>query len=381
VCIAGFAINTNLLRFFDGDELAYLFVWLLSIPLLTGFRVLSRAVAARTALWGVPAVIFGEGIEARRLVDRLLLCPWIGYRPSLIVLDAHQNGSHYRGIPVIYGLSPGVAFAARHHFSTALMSMPTADRVGLKAVLQVCAREFPAFILFGELLAFAATGTQVRDFEGIIGLYTTKKLLNRLNGIAKRLFDLLGVIIGGIAIMPFLLLIGLVIKLDSPGPVFYKHRRIAKGGKEFLALKFRSMVADADKQLSAFLEEPKHLNEWSNNHKIKNDPRITNFGRFLRRSSLDELPQLWNVLRGEMSLIGPRPIVKSEISKYGEAWEEVSRVLPGMSGLWQVSGRSDRGYGERVALDKYYIQNWSMWLDGFILAKSLWMVIAGKGVY
>jgi Undecaprenyl-phosphate galactose phosphotransferase WbaP len=192
--------------------------------------------------------------------------------------------------------------------------------------------------------------------------------------------DLLGALIGGAIIIPFIMAIAFIVKLDSRGPVFYGHRRIGKNGKPFVAWKFRSMIGHAEERLRTCLEDdPSLQEEWESSHKLRVDPRVTRVGRVLRRTSLDELPQLWNVFMGEMSLVGPRPIVKDEIPSYGKNWGVVKSVRPGLIGLWQISGRSERGYQERVELDLYYIENWSLWLDVFVLLKTMWIVCSGKG--
>ena len=183
-------------------------------------------------------------------------------------------------------------------------------------------------------------------------------------------------------IAPLLGLIALLIKLDSPGPVLYTHTRIGFGGKPFKVWKFRTMIKDADRVLREYLEKHPELRaEWERDHKLRHDPRITRVGKWLRKTSLDELPQLWNVLRGEMSLVGPRPIVKEEVKKYGEKFSLYTKVKPGMTGLWQVSGRNDTSYEDRVNLDAYYVQNWSVWLDIYILARTVKVVVVGKGAY
>jgi lipopolysaccharide/colanic/teichoic acid biosynthesis glycosyltransferase len=162
----------------------------------------------------------------------------------------------------------------------------------------------------------------------------------------------------------------------------YKHKRLGQNGKEIEVYKFRSMVADADKKLKEMLEkDPKLREEWEESHKLKNDPRITGIGNFLRRTSLDEFPQVFNVLKNEMSLVGPRPITSDEIEKYGGNYKRIFSVKPGMTGLWQVSGRSDTDYADRVSYDSYYLQSWSVWLDLWVLYKTLGVVLWGKGAY
>jgi Undecaprenyl-phosphate galactose phosphotransferase WbaP len=198
----------------------------------------------------------------------------------------------------------------------------------------------------------------------------------------KRFMDLAIVIFGGIIILPFLLLVALLIKISSPGPVLYTHKRLGMNGKHFCLYKFRSMVADSEERLKNILEsDPEIKNEWDKTHKLQNDPRITWIGRFIRRTSIDEFPQLINILKGEMSLVGPRPIVDDEVKKYGEDYNRVFSIKPGLTGLWQVSGRSDTNYSERVAYDTYYLQSWSGWLDLWVLFKTFGAVLKGKGAY
>ena len=149
-----------------------------------------------------------------------------------------------------------------------------------------------------------------------------------------------------------------------------------------MAWKFRSMAADASQALEHCLTaNPALREEWQRNHKLRNDPRVTRIGRFLRRTSLDELPQLWNILRGQMSFVGPRPIVREEISRYGESYALYKKVTPGLTGLWQVSGRNNTSYQQRVSLDLYYIRNWSPWLDLYILARTVTAVLFARGAY
>ena len=182
--------------------------------------------------------------------------------------------------------------------------------------------------------------------------------------------------------LPFLIMLAIIVKLDSKGSVFYGHTRFGKGKRKFKAWKFRTMVPNADQLLAEYLEkDPELRKEWETSYKLRSDPRITRVGKILRKLSLDELPQLWNVLVGEMSLVGPRPIISDEINCYGDVFEMYALVRPGITGLWQVSGRNDSIYEYRVRLDKYYISNWSIWLDFYILALTVKVVFGGKGAY
>jgi lipopolysaccharide/colanic/teichoic acid biosynthesis glycosyltransferase len=184
----------------------------------------------------------------------------------------------------------------------------------------------------------------------------------------------------GVVILPLTLAIALAVKLTSRGPAFYGHRRVGQGGQEIQVWKFRSMVTNADAVLAAHLAaHPDAQIEWQQTQKLVNDPRVTPLGAWLRKTSLDELPQLWNVLKGDMSLVGPRPIIHSECRHYGEFMELYDSVPPGLSGLWQVSGRSNTSYAQRVELDVAYVRNWSFWLDLYILARTVPSVLAARG--
>jgi lipopolysaccharide/colanic/teichoic acid biosynthesis glycosyltransferase len=200
--------------------------------------------------------------------------------------------------------------------------------------------------------------------------------------VMKRCIDVLLVVVS----MPIaLLLLGLVaalVKANSPGPVFYSHRRIRKGGAFFSMWKFRTMCVNSAEVLETHLaSHPAARAEWNKTHKLREDPRITPLGNFLRRYSLDELPQLWNVFVGQMSLVGPRPIVAAEVEKYGGCFECYCRVKPGLTGLWQVSGRSELSYEARVALDCTYVEHWSLFKDAMILLKTFHTVIYQDGAF
>jgi len=183
-------------------------------------------------------------------------------------------------------------------------------------------------------------------------------------------------------LLPVLLAVGLAVWVHDGGPVLFAHRRVGLGGRSFYCFKFRSMARDAEQRLASLLaEDEAAAAEWKADHKLRNDPRVTRLGKFLRKTSLDELPQLFNVLRGEMSLVGPRPIVDGEIAKYGRHFRAYCAAKPGITGLWQVSGRNDTSYRTRVALDTVYARRQSTALDLWILARTIPAVLARKGSY
>ena len=208
-------------------------------------------------------------------------------------------------------------------------------------------------------------------------------LESSINQAIKRVFDLTLSVLMLPILLPTILIIGVLIKLDSRGPIFYTQERVGKNGKKFKVIKFRSMYTNADELLKEFLEKnPELRQEYEIFRKLKNDPRVTKVGRFLRKTSLDELPQIFNVLKGEMSLVGPRPVTKEEIDKYYKDYAiYYYEVLPGITGLWQISGRSDTSYDERVELDVWYVKNWNLWLDIVILIKTIKVVLKREGAY
>jgi Undecaprenyl-phosphate galactose phosphotransferase WbaP len=212
------------------------------------------------------------------------------------------------------------------------------------------------------------------------------KITNRLrhgwSSPLKRVFDLSLALVLGLAALPLIALIALLTRLGSPGPVFFGQERVGRYGRRFKLWKFRTMLPDADVVLARYLDaHPELAAEWKASRKLRSDPRVTWIGRWLRSTSLDELPQVWNVIVGDMSLVGPRPIEAHEIEKYADYYGHYARMLPGITGLWQVSGRSNTTYEERVALDVYYVQNWSLWLDVYIVACTAKAVLLCEGAY
>lgn len=193
----------------------------------------------------------------------------------------------------------------------------------------------------------------------------------------KRLIDIIGSLIGIILLSPIYIIIAILIKFDSPGKIVFGHTRKGKGGKDIKVYKFRTMYSNANEIFESFTSKQKE--EYYKNFKLDNDPRVTKLGGFLRKTSLDELPQLFNILKGDMTIIGPRPIVEKEISKYGDKAEKLFSVVPGLAGYWQANGRSDTTYEERVEMDMYYIDNMSFYLDVKILFQTAISVLKGEG--
>jgi exopolysaccharide biosynthesis polyprenyl glycosylphosphotransferase len=228
------------------------------------------------------------------------------------------------------------------------------------------------------LYEIITTGLTVTQFAYVPLVEVNSVRLTGIDRFLKGLLDYSLTIPGLIVLMPVFLVLGILVKLDSPGPIFHRRRVVGVNGQPFDAFKFRTMYINGDELLKS---KPDLAAELARNHKLKDDPRVTKIGHFLRKFSLDELPQLFNVIRREMSLVGPRMITEKEIEKY-DRWDmNLLTVQPGITGLWQVSGRSDISYDDRVRLDMYYIRNWNIWLDLQLLIQTIPAVIRGRGAY
>jgi len=341
---------------------------------------LVRELLARLGLWGVPVLVLGAGKTGALVVRKLKEDGVLGLRPvALLDDDPAKWGGEVEGVRVVGSLEQAGAFG-RRGVRYAILAMPGVGRERLGEFLQTL--PFPHVILIPDLFGLESLWVSSRDLGGMLGLQIKRNLFLRRNQVLKRSLDIIG---GLLLFIPFTLLlplISLAIYVEDRGPVFYRHLRIGRAGRRFYVLKFRTMRPDADRVLQEYLAaNPEALRFWLEERKLKNDPRTTRVGEFLRKSSLDELPQVINILLGDMSLVGPRPVTEEELAKYGQDAFYYLLVRPGLTGLWQVSGRNEVSYEKRVALDRYYVQNWSIWLDLYILARTVWVVLTRKGAY
>jgi exopolysaccharide biosynthesis polyprenyl glycosylphosphotransferase len=328
--------------------------------------------------WSVQrALVVGDGQDAERVCGRLQ--------------EDAASGIHFVGLVTtgLPGDNPGPpgwvgtlkdlpTALKEHQVDVIYVASPALEHGALLNILSYCAGSGVDVHVVSDVFDLIHSAPSMEQIQGIPTITFDQVLLRPRYQVVKRGMDFVGALVGLVLLSPLLILITVLIKLGSRGPVFYRQWRVGKSGKRFRMYKFRSMVENAEEEIDALLE----LNEASGPlFKMKNDPRMTRMGRFLRKTSLDELPQLLNVLRGEMSLVGPRPPLPVEVDDY-EEWQRVRlSVRQGMTGLWQVSGRSRLSFDEMVALDMYYIENWSLWLDVAILLKTVPIVLFAKGAY
>lgn len=327
------------------------------------FRDIVRLVLAASGVGRIPVVVAGGGDVARRVVEALDHDPYLGFR-----VVGQFTEDRLRDV---------VAEARRLNVRVLVACQDV-------RLFQCQVEEYSRWFTHVEYLPTARTfpvlGARAVTFDGLGGLEMVNQGQMKVLRVQKWLLDKLLASLAFVALLPFFAIVPLLIKLTSRGPVFYRQERLGKNGRPIRVWKFRSMYIDADERLRQILAaDTQAAAEWKTDFKLKKDPRVTPLGRFLRRTSIDEFPQLFNVFAGEMALIGPRPIVAEEVPYYGDSYKVFSSVLPGITGLWQASGRSDTGYARRVALDTYYVLNWSPWMDIWILLKTISAVALMRG--
>lgn len=312
-----------------------------------------------------------------RDVVRLLMAKLrIGQIPIHLIGDSETNGRFTKMLV----RETHVGFKVVGEACEAELAVVSIDPRLLRCRMEELRRRYRYLEYIPSAGVFPVNGAHPVLFDAIGGLEIVNFHQMRTLRLEKWLTDKALSAFACIVSLPLALALAALVKLTSRGPVFYRHSRLGRNGKEIRVWKFRTMYADADCRLTSLLESDSGLRaEWERNRKLAADPRVTPFGRFLRRTSLDEIPQLLNVIAGDMALVGPRPIVQEEVRHYGASYAIMSSVRPGITGLWQCSGRSDVGYARRVALDVHYVLNWSPWLDLWIVIRTVFSVLSMSG--
>ena len=352
---------------------------LLTAVLAQSYRNWARKAMARLGLCQIPVLLAGSGKVAREVAQILRDDPYTGFK-VVGYFDGVRDDSPRladTGLPYLGRLKDIVGEARRRDVKVLLACQD-------ERLFRCQMEEFTNWFTYIEYLptasVFPVFGAKAVVFDGIGGLEMVNQGRKKLFRVQKRVLDTVMAVCAFVLASPLFVVLPVLIKATGGGGVFYRQKRLGKGGREIRVWKFRSMYEDADERLRRLLEsDPAAAEEWRRDMKLRRDPRVTPLGRLLRMTSLDELPQLFNVFMGDMSLIGPRPIVAEEVEKYGEAYGAFSSVRPGITGLWQVSGRSDTDYTRRVALDTYYVMNWSPWMDWWILLRTVYAVLLMRG--
>jgi Undecaprenyl-phosphate galactose phosphotransferase WbaP len=380
VWVMSLLITSNGLSWQRGLFLAVAYgMYLVCLPICRGGM---RRLLARTKWWGFPTLVCGNNPATINVYEWLTSNRRLGLRPVGLISTCDQTSSQddisAKAAP--WTETGSVANKLGAYWAVVVPSedCPTA----LDASIAEHLSTIPHIHILSDLEDISNGWARHQQFEGLSGVQIQQNLMLPFPRFTKRCMDLVVAITGGILLLPLLFYIAVAVKMSSRGPILYGHNRIGKDGKPFKAWKFRTMFQDASQVLEIYLEaHPDLKDEWERDQKLRRDPRVTRIGRFIRKTSLDELQHIWNVIRGEMSLVGPRPIVTSEIAKYGPYYGLYAMVTPGITGVWQVSGRNNTTYDERVQLDAYYVRNWSPWMDLYLLIRTIRIVLFADGAY
>lgn len=364
------------------SRLMFLWAAVIIVILLSGSRLIKRWVwesLMRRGMGVDRVLIVGAGEVGRRLMRNIVAQPELGYQViGFVDDDPGKNKTDIGRFKALGGIDNLPRVVQEEAIDEVVITLPWIYHRKILGIMRQCERERVRARIVPDLFQLAISRVDIEDLGGIPIIGVKEISITGWNLAFKRAGDIVFSLAGLILLSPLLLLISVAIKLDSPGPVLFKQIRVGRGGRRFVFYKFRSMRQGAEEERPQLSDLDEVVGP---TFKLRHDPRCTRLGRFLRRTSLDELPQLYNVLRGEMSLVGPRPAIPLEVEQYQEWHRKRLEVSPGITGLWQVSGRSRLTFDEMCLLDIYYLENWSPLLDLKIALKTVPAVLAGTGAY
>jgi Undecaprenyl-phosphate galactose phosphotransferase WbaP len=373
---------TFFLREMGESRLIYVIGYLLAVCFIPLMRSAIRLAFAARPWWGSQVAILGFGATGKSVYSALQANPALGLKPVAVLDD---NPRQYLNLQaenyVLRGpLSRCPDIAGDQKIPYGIICMPELSRQELLSIVELYGPCFGHLIVIPNLIGMTSHGIAAREVGGIVGLELRKPLLRPSARFLKRLLDLGVTLVLSPAIVTIVFVFAVLLKMEGGGPVFYANERVGYRGKRFKAWKLRSMVSNGDEVLKVYLEShPEEAAVWQVTQKLKHDPRVTRVGAIIRKTSIDELPQFWNVFLGEMSVVGPRPILPYQITLYGDGYRQYKQMRPGITGLWQISGRNNLSFADRSRLDRYVIQNWSVWLDLYILARTPAVVFTARG--
>lgn len=357
-----------------------------AVVLLPVTRMCLKKMLRRFGLLKRRVLVLGAGKTGRLIANALVREPNYGYEVvGFVDDDPAKFGKKIEGVKIHKGVNRAVKYIKRCHIEDLFIAMPGAGKERLQGLINNLQHKVENILFVPDVFGIAVLGTSLQHFfqEEAFAFEMKNNLSRPVNIFIKKVFDVLLSILILPLLLVLLLLFAILIKIDSKGPVIFTQDRVGKKGKIFKCFKFRTMQVNAERMLPEFFKKnPYAEEEWVRYWKLKDDPRVTRVGKFLRATSLDELPQIFNVLKGEMSLVGPRPVTQIEIDEYYREMAGLCfSVPPGITGLWQVSGRNHESYDHRIALDSWYVRNWNVWLDIIILLKTIRIVIKQEGAY
>lgn len=357
---------------------------IISFPLIPAVRISAKKLLMKTGLLKSKVLILGAGTTGKLIFNALRRDKNLGLDVAgFLDDDPDKIGERIHGIKIHSGVDKARKYIGKCGIEGIIIAMPGCSKDKIISLVNNLQHQAQSIILIPDLFGITVLGTNIQHFfqEQAIGLEIRNNLAEPSNILIKKVFDLVLSFILLIILAVPMAIIALLIRIDSKGPAIYTQERRGKNNRPFLCYKFRTMYNDAEKKLSRLLDSSEKVkDEWKHHWKLSDDPRITKVGKLLRQTSLDELPQIFNVIKGEMSLVGPRPVTGREIDDYYKDDAKLCfGVTPGVTGLWQVSGRSNTSYAYRIALDSWYVRNWNLWLDVVILFKTIRVVFKKEG--
>lgn len=368
------------------SRITVFFHWVLTAVLLLPAHRIARSLLRRMNWHDRSLIVITEAKALNSVAEKL---DTILEEPNMVrnygIIDFWNLQEPSKATQFYKGIQEVIEDIHTHPGAFDVVIAPGPSGIGKELASALRAIEFNVHSIYflPGLEEFLSMGASVELWGDLPVIHTRNNLARPLNLAVKRIFDLVLGIILGVVLLPLGILAAGLIMLDSRGPAIFTHERIGRFGKSFRCYKFRTMYRNAERRLQEYLQKnPEKQEEWQHYHKLRGyDPRVTRVGKWFRRFSLDELPQIWNIIKGEMSFVGPRPYAMNERGKMGETASLISRARPGLTGLWQVSGRSERSFAERLRLDVYYVKNWNLWTDIEILLRTFWVVLSGRGAY
>lgn len=366
--------------------------WALSIAFVPLFRVFIKNALLAMGGWRQPTVIIGIGENAKRVAEALHSEHLLGYEitafvagPGHIAEKLSSVNIGNKKIPVLFYSHKITGLLENLGYPHLVIALEAGEEEMQRIILRKLGAQYRNMHIAPPATGLPLYGTEIHHFfrHEVLLLNIRNNLGRYWARVAKRSFDLVFASLIIVAISPLLLAITVLIRIQDGDSAFYMQERVGRGGKRFKVIKFRSMIKNAHEMLDKWkTEEPEIWEEYRNNNfKLHNDPRLTQIGKWLRKTSMDELPQLLNVIKGEMSLVGPRPLLANELKDYGEAAYFYYQARPGITGIWQISGRSKTRFEDRANLDSWYIRNWSLWYDIYILLRTIKVVLHREGAY
>lgn len=361
----------------------FILLWFFTLIFIPMFRFITKNFLSKSGLWKRNVLIAGAGPTGLKVAKEIEMTPYIGYNVTGFLDDDRDKiGKKIEGIEVLGKLSEVEKWVKKTSSEDVIIAIPSISEEKLKNFVEKCEPISRNINFVSKFGLFSLYNLRTETINNFLLISMRGRLLSSWVRTVKDIYERIIVLLISPMLFLFSVIIALLIKIDSPGPVFFSQERIGKNGRKFKLIKFRTMYKNSDEILRNFLaSNPEAKEEWEKFKKIRgDDPRVTPFGKFLRKWSLDEIPQFFHVLKGEMSLVGPRPYIPSELDK-NPSLKVIAKVKPGITGLWQIRGRNLLTFEDRIKLDEFYIRNWSLWLDFVILLETVKVVLKGEGAF